>query len=275
LMMDSIVAMQVLDRVFDGDDVRGPRVVDVVDHRRQRRALAAARGAGDEHQAAFLGGDLLEHRRQPSSSTDLMVTGMTRRTMPMVPRCWNTLQRKRPSPAIAVGEIDFLGVPELLALGSRHDGGGHLDEIIVIELLVAATRRQPAVDAGHRVAADLEVQVGGADVRRRFKQRVDMHGGSWRPDLAATAAGPPASANGAHRAVRRVMMPKNRSWRRGDRAALAPLPTGILSIDRMGVTSTAVPQKKASSASRGTRAASVARAPRSQGRWSAGSRCCG
>ena len=35
---------------------------------------------------------------RPSSSTDLIVTGMTRMTMPIVPRCWNTLQRKRPSP---------------------------------------------------------------------------------------------------------------------------------------------------------------------------------
>ena len=38
--------------------------VDVVDHRRERRALAAAGGAGDEHQAALFLGDLLQHRRQ-------------------------------------------------------------------------------------------------------------------------------------------------------------------------------------------------------------------
>src|SRR6185503_11775730 len=41
-----VVAVQILDRVFDGNDVARPRAVDVVDHRRQRRALAAAGGAG-------------------------------------------------------------------------------------------------------------------------------------------------------------------------------------------------------------------------------------
>ena len=42
----------------------GARGVDVVDHRGQRRALAAAGRAGDEHQAALFVGDRLEHRRQ-------------------------------------------------------------------------------------------------------------------------------------------------------------------------------------------------------------------
>jgi hypothetical protein len=42
----------------------GPGVVDVVQHRRQRRRLARTGGAGDEDQAAFFVGDLLEHRRQ-------------------------------------------------------------------------------------------------------------------------------------------------------------------------------------------------------------------
>ena len=59
-----LVAVQELDRVLDRHDVRGARRVDVVDHRRQRRALAGAGRAGDEHQAALLVGDLLQHRRQ-------------------------------------------------------------------------------------------------------------------------------------------------------------------------------------------------------------------
>jgi hypothetical protein len=36
-----LVAMEVLDRILDGDHVRGARRVDLVDHGRQRRALAA------------------------------------------------------------------------------------------------------------------------------------------------------------------------------------------------------------------------------------------
>ena len=54
------VGVLVLDRVFDGDDVRLAGAVDVVDHRRQRGALAAAGGAGDQDEAAPLGGQAFD-----------------------------------------------------------------------------------------------------------------------------------------------------------------------------------------------------------------------
>ena len=56
--------MEELDRVFDGDDVLVPLAVDLVDHRGQRRRLARAGRAGDEHEAARLVADLLDDRRQ-------------------------------------------------------------------------------------------------------------------------------------------------------------------------------------------------------------------
>ncbi len=93
----------------------------------------------------------------------------------MVPRCWNTLQRKRPRPGDAVGQVDFLRVLELLALRGGHDRRGHLDEVLVIELLLVGDRREVPVDAGHRVAADLEVQVGGALFDGELQQVVDVH----------------------------------------------------------------------------------------------------
>src|SRR3954453_12911759 len=61
----AFVFVQVLDRVLEGDDVIGPGAVDVVDHRRQRRALARAGGAGDEDDPALLFGQLGHHLRQP------------------------------------------------------------------------------------------------------------------------------------------------------------------------------------------------------------------
>ena len=48
----ALVLVDVLDRILDGDDVLAALGVDLVDHRRQRRRLAAAGRAGDEHQAA-------------------------------------------------------------------------------------------------------------------------------------------------------------------------------------------------------------------------------
>jgi hypothetical protein len=40
--------VEVLDRVFDRDDVTGPRHVDRVDHRRHRRRLAGTSGTAEE-----------------------------------------------------------------------------------------------------------------------------------------------------------------------------------------------------------------------------------
>ena len=53
--------MQELDGLFDGENVLPAAAVDVVHHRRQRGALAAAGGAGDQHQALAGVGDALEH----------------------------------------------------------------------------------------------------------------------------------------------------------------------------------------------------------------------
>src|SRR6478752_5124293 len=43
-----------LDRVFDRDDVRRSRVVDDVDHRRERRRLAGPRRTGEQHESTRL-----------------------------------------------------------------------------------------------------------------------------------------------------------------------------------------------------------------------------
>ena len=51
------VVMDILDRVFDGDDVAGVGLVDPVDEPRDGGALARARCAGDEDQAARLRGE--------------------------------------------------------------------------------------------------------------------------------------------------------------------------------------------------------------------------
>ena len=59
-----LVAVQVLDRVLDGDDVLGALAVHFVQHRGERGRLAGPGRAGDQHQAARLLADLLHHRRQ-------------------------------------------------------------------------------------------------------------------------------------------------------------------------------------------------------------------
>ena len=60
----ALVLVEVLDRILDGEDVLVALGVDLVDHRRERRRLAAAGRAGDEHEAARPLGERGEHRRQ-------------------------------------------------------------------------------------------------------------------------------------------------------------------------------------------------------------------
>ncbi len=55
----------VLDGVFQRDDVIVPLQVDFLDHGSQRRRFAAADGTGDEHETVVILGQLLEARRQP------------------------------------------------------------------------------------------------------------------------------------------------------------------------------------------------------------------
>ena len=61
----ALVLVDVLDRILDGEDVLAPLGVDLVDHRGQRRRLAAAGRTGDEHEAARPIGERRQHRRQP------------------------------------------------------------------------------------------------------------------------------------------------------------------------------------------------------------------
>ena len=60
----ALVAVQDLDRVLDRDDVLAARPVDVADDGGERRRLAGAGRAGDEHEAAMLLGQPLDAARQ-------------------------------------------------------------------------------------------------------------------------------------------------------------------------------------------------------------------
>src|SRR5262245_38800737 len=56
--------MEVLDRVFDREDMNALLAVDLVDDRRQSGRLAGARGPRHEHEAARFVRDLRDDRRQ-------------------------------------------------------------------------------------------------------------------------------------------------------------------------------------------------------------------
>ena len=96
----ALVLVDVLDRVLDREDVLVALGVDLVDHRGQRRRLAAAGRAGDQHEPARPIG---QRRRAPRGSpSSLERADLLResagRPPPTAPRWLNTLQRKRARP---------------------------------------------------------------------------------------------------------------------------------------------------------------------------------
>ena len=64
-----------IDGVLDRDDVLRVVGVDVVDHRRERRRLARAGGAGEQNQAALLVGDLVDDRGEQELRRGLDLKG--------------------------------------------------------------------------------------------------------------------------------------------------------------------------------------------------------
>ena len=80
------IGVQDLDRVLDRDDVLAARPVDVVEHRRERRRLARAGGAGDEDQAAVLAREPGDAGRHAQLLEARHVSGMTRNANEIAPR---------------------------------------------------------------------------------------------------------------------------------------------------------------------------------------------
>ena len=84
------------DRVFERENVLAIPVVDPVEHRGDRRALAGAGDAGEQHHALVVSGKAFRStggRKRPSKSGTMLFT--RRATMPMWPSCCSKFTRNR------------------------------------------------------------------------------------------------------------------------------------------------------------------------------------
>jgi hypothetical protein len=86
----------VLDRVFQRDDVILTLGIDGIHEGGERGGFAAADGAGDEDEAVVEAVSVCTVSGRPSSSIVLTFVLMTRKTMSMPRRCCTTEARKRP-----------------------------------------------------------------------------------------------------------------------------------------------------------------------------------
>ena len=165
----ALVLVDVLDRILDREDVFAALGVDLVDHRGERRRLAAAGRAGHEHQAARPVGERRENRRQPELAEPLdrfgddPIHGRNR------PALVEDVAAEAREAADAEREVELqrLLEPLLLRIGEHAVGEPFRlgrPESRQVE------RLQLAVDADLRRRARRQVQVGPAQFDERLQQ---------------------------------------------------------------------------------------------------------
>ena len=164
----SLVLVDVLDRILDGDDVLAPLGVDLVDHRRERRGLAAAGRAGDEHEPARALGQVGDDRRQAELVEWLDLFGNDpvdgRDGAPLIE---HVAAKPRHAPD-AEREVELEGLLEAFLLRVGQDAVGE-------RLGVGGAERRQIEDLQLPVHADLrrrlrrQVQVGAAVVDQRLE----------------------------------------------------------------------------------------------------------
>jgi len=154
-----LVAVEELDGVLDGDDVVGLVLVDVVDHRGQRRRLAATGGPGDQNQAAGDQGDLLEHLGQIQLVECLDVGGDDAEDQRDRAPLLEDVHAEPAQGLDAVGQIELGVFLEIQLLAVVHDAEGHEERVFLRQLLEVDERHQFAIDANVRERARLEMKV--------------------------------------------------------------------------------------------------------------------
>ena len=174
LVDDAIsVPVQELDRILDREDVLAARAVDQVEHCCQRRRLTRAGRAGDEHQAARLGGEIGELSGQPQLGERLDVArdhaeGSTDRLAleeGVDAEASDTRQRVR--------QVDVaLRLERLLLLGGE-DAVDELAGDVGRQLLEFLEPLKPATDADDGLCAGRHVEVGGLQFLCAAEQIVD------------------------------------------------------------------------------------------------------
>src|SRR3954451_11821627 len=189
----ALVAVQELDRVLDRHDVLVPRLVDLVDHRRERRRLARAGRPGDEHEAARLLDEVHEDRRQAER--------LERRDV-LRDRAHDRADRRALEEGVdaeaglaghRVGEVDLPLLLELLALVVVEERVHDLAADLRGHRCVVQ-RAHPAADADHRRGARRQVEVRGAEIDglEQHVREIEVHipsiGSGWNQLTRATSA---------------------------------------------------------------------------------------
>jgi hypothetical protein len=162
-----------LDGVLDGQDVVAPVLVGVVDDGGQRGGLAAARWAGDEHQAFVQHGQVAQAHRQAQllhAQDFLRNFAEHGGDAPVLHEEIDAVARHAGQ---FVGEVHIAGLLELLDLGLRGDLVEHGLQVLMLHHLVLDARELPA-QAHERLRTAGQVQVAAAVFVEHVEEGVDL-----------------------------------------------------------------------------------------------------
>ena len=160
------VAVQKFDRVFDGDDVLGAGGVDAIHHGSEGGRLTGAGNAGYQDQAARHVANLLDHLGQIEFVERANLGGNHAEHEADVAALLKHVDAEASQAGDAVGHIDFRGLFEFLLLASGHHAESHIQHVLGGNARLVGEGKQIAINAQVRVVANLQVQVGGAPLRR-------------------------------------------------------------------------------------------------------------
>ena len=171
----ALVANQELDRVLDRHDVAGAIRVDVVDHRRERRRLAATGGPGHQNETARLHGDALDDLGQVQLVDRLHAEGDHAEDDADGAALHERVDAEAAQARKRVGEVDLVGLLEVRLLPRRHDRLADRVERFGLQALAVLQRHQCAVQAEQGRQARLQMDVGGVALDRNRQDFVELH----------------------------------------------------------------------------------------------------
>src|SRR5262249_36960751 len=120
-----LIAMQIFDRVLDGDDVLGAQGVDAVNHGGERGGLTGAGGAGGENQPALLFANLGEDAGQFEFFNRANLSGDDAQHHADVAALLEDVDAEAAEAGHAVGHVELGGLFEFLLLPVGHHAEGH------------------------------------------------------------------------------------------------------------------------------------------------------
>ena len=165
-----------LDRILEGEDVLAVGLVDVIEHRSDRRALAGAGDAREQHHPLVEDAHPLEARREeePLEVGNLVVDAP--RDHPQRALLVEEIDAKPPAYVVddaGVGEVGTaVDVEDLLLPIVEHREAEPLHRLVVE--LVVLERLERALDPHEGGLADLQMEIASLQPHQRLEQPVDL-----------------------------------------------------------------------------------------------------